>query len=325
VKNKQKIMGSLGISIALAAMAFAAPATAATGYYEFSSFAGTGSEYDVDSYGNTIYYGYGSAVYAVDVSIADMSKRNEPRFLSDGFTPNPNYQTRIFSNNRYIGLTGAPGPINYGSIGEMWVDANYIYTIGGGSSTSNGKSIYAFDKTTGAYASAVSPLPYASGLTGAGWGYSTLLSYGDGKWWMAGEYRSVYSSADGSNWNYEFSWNPTSGGSHGDGMEYVNGYIFVSDMTSNYIMQWQKSGGAWSEINSFAYTEAGGASKAVEGMGFGALDHFWAGSGGAIYELGGGSIQQYVDRVPEPGTLLLLSGGLAGLAGLRRRMPCKIA
>lgn len=300
----------LRTTLGLLAMGFSAGVMAASDYYEFSTFSGSGSEYDVASYGNTIYYGGGTAVYSVDVSIADMAKVDETRFLADGVTPNPNYQIRTFTNNKYIGLTGSPYYLNTASIGEMYVDANNIYTIGR-SVTGGGGAVYSFDKNSGAY----NGTAVTGGNVGSGWGYDTLLSYGGGKWWLANENSQVYSSTGG-DWIYEFTW-PSMDGGHGDGMEYVNGHIFVSDMTSNYIAMWDEIGGVWTEIERFAYTEAGG-NKYVEGMGFGALGHFWAGSGSYIYELGGGSIGDYTD-VPEPGILLLLSTGLLGFFGLRRK------
>ncbi|MDX2506310.1 MAG: PEP-CTERM sorting domain-containing protein [Gammaproteobacteria bacterium] len=317
--NNKLTKSVVGPSLLVLSMAVTGTSLAASDYYEFSTYGGAGYEYDVDSYGNTIYYGGGTAVYSVDVSIIDMSKKDEPRYLADGVTPNPNYQTRTFTNNHAITLTGGPN-LKSASIGELWVDANYIYT----SALDN--DIAAFDKSTGAY---VSSMNYVTGLPGTGWGSgNTLLSYGDGQWWAANESSNVYSSSDGSTWNYEFTW-PSMNGGHGDGMEWVNGYVFVSDMTSNFIAQWGQGDNSataaietgWNEWNRFAYTEAGGTNKYVEGMGFGALGHFWAGSGSYIYELGGGEIQAYIEpgSVPEPGMLLLFGSGLLGLLGLRRR------
>ena len=305
----------VGPSMLVLSMAMTGTTIAASDYYEFSTYAGLGSEYDVGSYGNTIYYGGGTAVYSVDVSIADTLKKDEPRFLADGVTANPNYQARIFTNAQSITLSGLPTTLsglpttlNGASVGEMYIDATSIYTTGG----LDNNQVYAFNKTTGAYTSQVVT------TTSSAPPRASLLSYGGGKWWMANENREVWSSTGGE-WSLEFEW-ANMAGSHGDGMEWVNGYIFVSDMTSNFIAQWQKSGGVWTEKERFAYTEVGGTNKYVEGMGFGALDHFWAGSGGVIYELGGGEIQASIDpTIPEPGMLLLFGTGLLGLLGLRRR------
>ena len=290
-----------------------ATSTYADIYYEFSAYSGPGSEYDVDSYGNTIYYGAGTQVYAVDVSIADMTKKDEPYYLADGVTLNTNYQKRTFSNNRHIDLTGAPKNLYGGSWGEMYVDSDYIYTLG-----YDDGAVYAFNRTTGAY----SHTAFAGGPStiGDGWGNASFLGYGGGKWWLGNEDREVYSSSSGG-WVFEFPWNdmtPGVGGlDHGDGMEYVNGHVFVSDMTSNHIAMWDYDGTDWVEAKVFDYDEIfGGTAKYVEGMGFGALDHFWAGSGSHIYELGGGSIQNYI--VPVPGAVLLGLLGL-GAAGMKLR------
>ncbi len=279
-------------------------------YYEFSTYAGAGSEYDVDSYGNTIYWASSNSVYSIDVSVADMSYKDESRYLADGVTANPNYQARVFTNPQTIILTGAGS--NIGSTSEMYVTADTIYKTAY-------QSVLAFDKATGAYTSTVVT---GGGIQGYG-NRASLLAYDEdsGTWYAGNENRTVYSSTGGA-WEYEFTWDNMAGG-HGDGMEMVGGHMFVSDMTSNFIAQWdQASDGTWSETERFAYTEAGGSNKYVEGMGFGSLDHFWAGSGGYIYELGGGEIQDIIDDVEpisEPGSLLLLGAGLIGLGSLRRR------
>jgi hypothetical protein len=309
------------IVLCLATIVVCLTTNASGDYYEFSAYAGGGYEYDVDSYGNTVYwrpaFSSYSTVYAVDVSVADPSKKDEPKMTpgSDGIygtaddLANANYQTRNFSNERSFTLAVPSGySLQAGSHSELWVDSSNVYIV------ATDGSVLGFNKTTGAH---VSTLAYSSGLPGSsGYGYKSFLSYGGGKWWIGDENRRVYSSTDGKNWTYEFTWANMAGG-HGDGMEYVNGHLFVSDMTSNWIAMWDENAGTWSETDKFSYTEEfGGSSKHVEGMGHGALGHFWAGSGSYIYELGGGEIQEYV--IPVPGALLL---GLLGLgsAGLKLR------
>jgi hypothetical protein len=308
------------VFVAALVMGVATDAFAVGTYYEFSAYSGSGSEYDVACFGNKVYYGYGSSVYSVEVSIADMSKKDESVYLADGVTLNSNYQSRTFSNETYISLSGAPGYLDRGSVGEMWVDDSYIYTTGGGSDDLNGSKVYSFNKSSGAY---VSTVVTGGGITNPGFTTTaSFLSYGDGKWWTGNEGRKIYSSTGGA-WTYEFTFDdmtPSGSLDHGDGMEYVNGHVFVSDMTSNHIAMWDYDGSEWSETERFGYNEIfGGTSKYVEGMGYGALGHFWAGSGSAIYELGGGEIGDYTDPIPAPGAILLGSLGVGLVGWLRRR------
>lgn len=114
-------------------------------------------------------------------------------------------------------------------------------------------------------------------------------------WYAGGRYRTIYqlkdSDKDGSfldeSWQAIFTY-PSYGGDHHDGMEYVGGYLWISDMTSDVIGKWQYNSATntWQELARFTYTEAAD----VEGMGFGPNDHFWVGSGWGtgsyIYELG---------------------------------------
>jgi hypothetical protein len=38
----------------------------------------------------------------------------------------------------------------------------------------------------------------------------------------------------------------------------------------------------------------------IEGMGFGALDHFWGSVGNGVIELGGGDVTPYIEGTPSP-------------------------
>ena len=105
-------------------------------------------------------------------------------------------------------------------------------------------------------------------------------------------------------WVLEFAY-PNMAGSHNDGMEVVVDpntgvpYVYVSDMTSNFIGQYVKENGVWKQKNLFQYNNNTG--DDVEGMGFGALNHFWITNDGygsgvqVLYELGGGELQQYIE------------------------------
>lgn len=120
------------------------------------------------------------------------------------------------------------------------------------------------------------------------------LAYNPGEnvWYAGGRYRTVYELSDSDNdgsfldetWKGIFT-HPSYGGGHHDGMEYVGGYLWISDMTSDVIAKWwyNPTSLVWEELDSYSYTE----SAAVEGMGFGPNDHFWvSGSTSYIYELG---------------------------------------
>jgi len=101
-------------------------------------------------------------------------------------------------------------------------------------------------------------------------------------------------------WNWEFTHTTTPSGSHHDGLEYVAGYLWISDMTSAYILQYEYTGAGsfngWEEMNIFTYP---GFPGCVEGMGFGPNQHFWASCGNDLFELGGGELQQELEGIPD--------------------------
>lgn len=146
------------------------------------------------------------------------------------------------------------------------------------------------------------------------WTESMAYNPDDNVWYAGGRWRTIYqlndTDIDGSfldeTWMPIFTY-PDYGGAHHDGMEYVGGYLWISDMTSDVIGQWYYDAVAgWTEKNQLIYSDP----ASVEGMGFGPNNHFWAGSGWGdtsyLYELGGGELQKelpplqvFIDIKPE--------------------------
>jgi hypothetical protein len=132
--------------------------------------------------------------------------------------------------------------------------------------------------------------------------YGASLAYDQarGIWFACTHSRDVYqiSDTDGDGdlmdelWQYVFT-HPSYGGGHHDGMEFVGGYLWISDMTSDVLAKWKYDSdtNTWTEVETYTYSEA----AVVEGMGYGPNASFWiAGYGsGYIYELGGAISQCY--------------------------------
>jgi predicted MPP superfamily phosphohydrolase len=125
----------------------------------------------------------------------------------------------------------------------------------------------------------------------------------DNIWYTATYDRRLYQLSDtdddgnlmDESWQYVFTY-PDYGGSHHDGMEYVGGYLWISDMTIAVIGKWQYNSGThtWTEVGRYTYPYV----NYVEGMGFGPNDHFWMtsgfpGGGGAIFYEVGDEITMY--------------------------------
>jgi len=153
------------------------------------------------------------------------------------------------------------------------------------------------DGTFGAYLGRLPiPVPPENGET---FGYDA----DNNTWYTCTREREVYSIEMGvdAEWQYEFTY-PTYEGDHHDGLEHVAGYLWLSDMTSDWIGQWEYTGtgpyDGWKEVWRFQYSHP----NVVEGMGFGGpvLNHFWISDGwNLIYEVGGGELQVALERIPD--------------------------
>lgn len=121
-----------------------------------------------------------------------------------------------------------------------------------------------------------------------------------GDWWGGLANRYMY-KLEGDTWINQFS-APTLGGGHHDGLEIIGNSLFVSDMTSDAIIQYRLDDSGIPidppgvPCQTFFYSHA----PAVEGLGHGPNNHIWVASGGGtLYEIGGGALQLAVEGIPD--------------------------
>ncbi len=186
----------------------------------------------------------------------------------------------------------APGPIAPRNL--TFIEKHDILADIGGSIHQSKSEFYVDD--TGIY---YGPAPGGIHKWNHNWNYqgkvvdvslaSETLAYdANNDVWYAGlSNRDIYSFRPGTDtsWQYEFTY-PDYVGGHHDGLEFVNGFLWISDMTSNWVGQWKKdSTGLWNETARYNYDTP--IDDDVEGMGFGAFGHLWATGWSRLYEIGG--------------------------------------
>lgn len=259
-------------------------------YYQFADFA-TGSTpfmggYDVDSYEDRIYVLGNSLaiqVYEVELLDTDLDGELEPnQHPNNPDNPGP-IEQRVLTYIETLPSFGTPAQ----SVSEIYAAADRVYLAG----------------------SQITEYVFAGGATQVistppGWASSfSHIGYDDvrGIWYASNEsQRRVFQyDATGASWGIAFLY-PELSGDHMDGMEVVTDpntgtpYVYVSDMTSDFIGQYRLDPElGWVQENLFSYSGTQG--SLLEGMGYGALYHFWATSGNTLYEIGGGDLAEFTE------------------------------
>ncbi len=124
-----------------------------------------------------------------------------------------------------------------------------------------------------------------------------------GRWWIAERYGDVYSwQPPETTLTLEFHHDVSLAGDHLDGIEVVPPFVYISEMLTDTIFQYDMAGNC---IIKYTYTGEGEA-VALEGMGFDPRGNFWYSSGwttGCIYELGGIRVSVQIAISPDTVTV----------------------
>ncbi|MBC8070793.1 MAG: hypothetical protein IAG13_20875 [Deltaproteobacteria bacterium] len=269
-------------------------------YYQYANFDLTPDGFsqisDVDTYEDRIYFvamnaSYALTIGAYDVTLLDsdgdgMLEPNQHPDYPDAMGP---VEQRSFT---LVGSWPVDNPGGFPNNMEVYAKASSVVYAG-----PNG--LRELDLATGMFTQ-VAPMPTWSTL----YGWLAFIGYDEVNdiWYSGNEAarRVMQFDAETQTWGYAFEF-PVLAGDHMDGIEVVvdvttgTPYVYVSDMTSNFIGQYRHDTElGWVQQNLFSYVEVSGA--ALEGFGFGALNHFWVGSlGNTFYELGGGDLTEYID------------------------------
>lgn len=264
--------------------------TTPTGVYYQYAFFNQGDVYlggyDVDSFEDRIFVnGFSSAIDVYEVQLLD----------SDG--------DGVMEPNQHPNNPDETGPIEERVL-------TFVESIPwGGSISISQAELYALDDRFYMGGSTITEMIMATGTKSVvtmvpGWASRVAqIAYDDVNqvWYGSNESNRRVFQRDSitGNWGHAFEYPPLAG-DHMDGLEVVTDpetgipYVYVSDMTSDFIGQYRKDPDlGWVQENLFEYQGAAGV--AVEGMGFGALNHFWATGGSSLYEVGGGDLSEYTE------------------------------
>ncbi|MHC4499562.1 MAG: InlB B-repeat-containing protein, partial [Planctomycetota bacterium] len=114
----------------------------------------------------------------------------------------------------------------------------------------------------------------------------------DGSVWTGEVYKYEMAQGSGGAWQLAFTYTHPSETSH-RGLEYINEYLFLATTNGDSIQQFALDG---TLVDTFTHAPF---SQEVQGMGWGALEHFWVGAPAPIItEFGGGRIQAIEPPMP---------------------------
>ncbi|MBC8070618.1 MAG: hypothetical protein IAG13_19960 [Deltaproteobacteria bacterium] len=257
-------------------------------YYQFADFTTGSTEfrggYDVDSFEDKLYVLYQNAidVYQVTLLDSDADGALEPNQHPDNPEMAGPIEQRTITYIETIPQFGTPSA----SVSEVLALDDRVY-IGGSQLT---EYIYG-----GATTMISSPPGFIGNFSQIGYDDVNQVWYAS----QESQRRVFQRNETTGAWGIAFLY-PNLAGDHMDGLEVVTDpesgipYVYVSDMTSDFIGQYRLDPEVgWVQENLFSYVGTAGA--LVEGMGFGALNHFWATGGNSVYELGGGDLSEYTE------------------------------
>jgi len=266
-------------------------------YYQYARFQSGNTDflggYDVDSLGDYLYVnrqGNYLDVYKVELLDSDGDGEFEPNQHPDNPDATGPVEERIITHIETYNTT-----MGQASRAEVYAVTDGVFFVNYQASKGD---IFKFTYSTQAV---TTPIVTTTQLNLAQMGYDEV----NGIWYGSNEgARRIYSFHAGSQeWVAEFNY-PDLAGSHMDGIEVVTDpndgtpYVYVSDMTSDFLGQYLRDrGDTWVQVNLFEYAGTG---EYVEGMGFGALNHFWATAGSAVYEIGGGDLAKFTEPDDPP-------------------------